>query len=123
MTTDLPQTQKLGRSARLAVTGKLKVALDAMVWRGLRYAEAGKVAGITARGMRVALEKPLVCAYLAAGKRALRSSEGPRNVLRLTQLRDQDRNMVARSTPSKCSSRSPKITPSTAARPLRSPGS
>jgi hypothetical protein len=83
------------RSAPRRVTGRLKVALDDMVWTGVHYSDAAKAAGLTTRAMRVALTKPHVLAYLRAERQSLRASEGPRTLHRLVALRDQDANRAA----------------------------
>jgi hypothetical protein len=90
--TTVPAKRAPDRSRPLQVTGRLKVALDAMVWEGLQYADAAKFAGLTARAMRKALDKSHVCRYLSNGKAALRASEGPRILKRLVVLAHQDRN-------------------------------
>ena len=83
------------RSKARNVTGRLKVAIDLMVWEALPYSEAAKAAGLTTRALRKALDRPHVCAYLAGGKAQLRASEGPRTLHRLVQLAHQDRNANA----------------------------
>jgi hypothetical protein len=83
------------KSAKGQVTGALRDACDKMIWMGLRYEAAAKAAGLTARAMRTALNKPHVLRYLADGKRVLRQSEGCRTVRRLAELRDQDTNKNA----------------------------
>jgi len=83
------------RSKPRSVTGRLKSALDDMIWKGLEYNVAAKANGLTVRAMRKAIDKPHICTYLAAGKRQLRASEGPRTLRRLVQLAHQDRNANA----------------------------
>jgi hypothetical protein len=95
VTTIVPAKRSPDRSKPLQVTGRRKVALDAMVWEGLQYADAAKVAGLTARSMRKALDKVHVCSYLAAGKKQLRTSEGPRTFRRLVQIAHSERNLNA----------------------------
>src|SRR5438270_925927 len=58
-----------GKSEARQVTGRLRTALEAMVWRGLAYEQAGIAAGLTARHMRRALEKPHVLAFLNSQKK------------------------------------------------------
>jgi hypothetical protein len=84
-----------GRSAKLKVTGKLKNALDAMVWAGARRAEAAAIAGITDHSLRAALKKPHVKAHYLAELGVLRESSRARTHHRLEELRDQDENKAA----------------------------
>jgi hypothetical protein len=99
MTDDtLPTRQSLAakdRSGKLTVTGKLKVALDAMLYEGSRRADAAKAAGMTDHGLREAFKKPHVKAYYNAGLVVLRESERARNIKRLTEIRDKADNMPA----------------------------
>jgi hypothetical protein len=83
------------RSKPKQVTGRLKTALDLMVWEGAPYDEAAKAVGLAARSMRKALERPHVLAYLAAGKKQLRASESARILRRLVILAHQDDNKNA----------------------------
>lgn len=84
-----------GKSAPKQVTGKLKIAIDAMTWRGLPYDEAAKAAGLTTRALRMALQKEHVLRYMRSQRRALLASEGPRTIIRLADLRDQNDNRNA----------------------------
>jgi hypothetical protein len=98
---DKPPTRQAkavaGRSKPLAVTGKLKRAIDFMVWEGSKtdYASAAKHAGMTAFSVRSALEKPHVKAYYMAQVDVLRTSERARNIHRLVEIRDSADNMPA----------------------------
>src|SRR5439155_12438757 len=83
------------RSKARSVTGRLKVALDSMIWEGKPYEEAAKAVGLAARSMRKALERPHVLAYLASGKKQLRASESARILRRLVSLAHQDDNKNA----------------------------
>jgi hypothetical protein len=83
------------RSAPRQVTGKLKAALDCMVWSGSKRSEAASHAGLTDHSLRAALKKPHVLAYYRSELAALRHSEQARSVHRLTELRDQDDNKQA----------------------------
>lgn len=84
------------RSARGKVTGRLKVALDEMIWKGTKRADAATAAKISEHSLYVALQKPHVKAYYLAQLEVLRLSERSRSLFRLTELRDQDDNkMVA----------------------------
>jgi len=83
------------RSAPGRVTGKLKIAIDRLVWFGDRRADAAAAANLTDHGLRTALRKSHVLAYLRAELALLREGERPRNVHRLAELRDQDENRAA----------------------------
>ena len=83
------------RSGKLTVTGKLKVAIDAMLFEGSRRADAAKSAGMTDHGLREAFKKPHVKAYYNQGLVVLRESERARNIRRLAEIRDAADNMPA----------------------------
>ena len=83
------------RSAPGRVTGKLKVAIDEMVWSGLRRNDAAKLAGMAVHGLREAFRKPHVKAYYRAQLEVLRESERARNIHRLAEIRDAGHNMPA----------------------------
>src|SRR6185437_11537377 len=83
------------RSAAGRVTGKLKIAIDRMVWFGDKRAVAAETAGLSDHGLRSALRKPHVLGYLRSELTLLREGERPRNVHRLAELRDQDDNRNA----------------------------
>jgi hypothetical protein len=90
----LPETAD-GRSNKGQVTGKLKVAIDAMLYEGARRADAAAKAGMTDHSVRSAMRKPHVLAYYNAGLEVLRTSERPRNIRRLAEIRDKADNMPA----------------------------
>jgi hypothetical protein len=83
------------RSERAGLTKKTQRAVDAMVWDGLPFDEAAKVAGMHVAAMRKALGKPRVMAYLKQQRQVLLGSEGPRNIHRARQIRDAADNMPA----------------------------
>jgi hypothetical protein len=85
-----------GRSRRNAVTGKLKAALDAMVWEGLKRTEAAQKAGLADSSLRFALRKPHVLAYFRAETAALRENLRARNLHRLDQIADTSKNDMAK---------------------------
>lgn len=97
--TALPTRQAVeakGRSARNRVTGKLKVAIEAMIWEGLPRAEAATKAGLADSSLRFALRKPHVLAHHNAELAALRTSLRARNVHRLDSIADKSGNDMAR---------------------------
>jgi len=101
MTENLPAettAQKLAaqdRSAPRRVTGKLKIAIERMVWYGDKRAGAAAFADLTDHGLRSALRKPHVLGFLRSELALLREGERPRNVHRLAELREQDENRNA----------------------------
>jgi hypothetical protein len=85
-----------GRSRRGAVTGKLRTALDLMVWQGLKRDEAAQEAGLADCSLRAALRKPHVLAHYNAELAVLRTSLRARNLHRLDTIADVSRNDMAR---------------------------
>jgi hypothetical protein len=75
-----------GRSRRNAVTGKLKSALDFMVWDGLKRNDAAIAAGLAESSLRFALRKPHVLAYFRAETASLRENMRARNLHRLDAI-------------------------------------
>jgi hypothetical protein len=96
---DQPTRQQLaaqGRSAPGKVTGKLKVAIELMVWRGDKRAAAAQAAGLQDRSLCVALSRPHVKGYYLHQLEVLRTSERARNIHTLAEVRDQTANQMAR---------------------------
>jgi hypothetical protein len=85
-----------GRSRRGAVTGKLKAALDLMVWHGERRADAAAKAGLADSSLRFAMRKPHVMAHYNAELNALRLSLRARNLHRLDTIADGSKNDMAK---------------------------
>jgi hypothetical protein len=85
-----------GRSARNKVTGKLKVALELMVWHGTKRADAAEQAGLADSSLRFALRKPHVLQHFNAELATLRNSLRARNLHRLDGIADSSRNGMAR---------------------------
>lgn len=85
-----------GRSRRGAVTGKLKAALDFMVWEGLKRTAAAEKAGLADSSLRFALRKPHVLQHYRAECAALRESFRAKNVHRLDTIADDSKNDMAR---------------------------
>jgi hypothetical protein len=97
--TNLPTRQAIGakdRSQPMRVTGKLKVAIEAMIWEGLPRADAAAKAGMADSSLRFALRKPHVLAHHNAELAALRTSLRARNVHRLNDIGDKSSNDMAR---------------------------
>ena len=100
MTTDQdePSRQAIAakdRSGKLTVSGKLKVALDTMLFDAARRPDAAKAAGMTDHSLRAALRKPHVRSYYNAGLEVLRTSERARNISALAKVRDGSENDMA----------------------------
>lgn len=83
------------RSAPGRVTGKLRDAIHLMITEGKPYNEAGKQVGLTARTMRLALERPHVLAYLKRQREVFRQHASAANIHRLAEIRDAANNMPA----------------------------
>jgi hypothetical protein len=77
------------------ISGKLKVACDAMVWEGTPWQEAAAAANMQVRSMRKALEKPHVKSYLRQQRRDFAAAASATNLHRALQIRDQDSNPMA----------------------------
>jgi hypothetical protein len=79
----------------LRITKRVKDAINAMVVDKQRWDDAARSVGLTARHMRLALEKPHVIQYL---RKQLDVSRGARivsNFHRLCEIADADNNMPA----------------------------
>jgi hypothetical protein len=87
--------EAVDRSGRLQVTGKLKGAIDRMVWNGSPRDQAALEAGMSNHGLRDALKKPHVKTYYTEQLEVLRTSERARNIHRLAEIRDAANNMPA----------------------------
>jgi hypothetical protein len=85
-----------GRSRRGDVTGKLKVALDHMIWDGDKRADAATKAGLTDQSLRSALRKPHVLQYYNAELAALRTSLRAKNAHRLDTIAESSQNDMAK---------------------------
>lgn len=83
------------RSARGRVTGKLRRAIEAMVWDAARRPEAAASAGLTDHSLRSALKKPHVAAYYRAECEHRRNSGRARRIQRLEEIADQSVNLNA----------------------------
>jgi len=96
--TNQPTRQQLaaqGRSAPGKVTGKLRKALDAMVWQGLKRQDAAKAAGLTEHALYCAFRRPHVKTTYLAELEVLRTSERARNIHRAIEIRDAANNKPA----------------------------
>jgi hypothetical protein len=83
------------RSTRGRVIGRLKLAIDAMVWDGLTRSAAAVAAGMLDHSVREALRKPHVKFYLRQQMEALRTAARAKNISRLVAIRDSSGNAMA----------------------------
>lgn len=88
-------SQGLAKPRRLQVKGKLRAAIDLMVFEGMPMDAAATKVGLTTYSMRCALEKAHVLAHLRARRVVLRESLCCANDLRLAVIRDAATNMPA----------------------------
>jgi hypothetical protein len=99
MTNDVTPTRQAvaakDRSGKLTVSGKLKVAIDCMLFEAASRAEAAAKAGMTDHSLRAALRKPHVMAYFNAGLDVLRTSQRAKNIFALAKVRDESENGMA----------------------------
>lgn len=77
------------------VTGRLRQALDHMVWDKLTYQEAAAKAELHIRTMRIALSRPQVQAYLRSAKQELLHCFKLRALQRLSDIMETDDQMPA----------------------------
>lgn len=100
MADQLPITRQkaaiAGRSRRNAVTGKLKTALEAMVWEGLERKAAAERAELADSSVRFAMRKPHVLAFYNSELTALRTSLRARNIHRLDGIANESKNDMAK---------------------------
>jgi hypothetical protein len=86
----------IDRSVKGGVSGRLKRALDAMVWGGLPRAQAAEKANISEHGLWDALRKAHVREYYKQQLDVLRLSTHARNIHVLEEIRDSTKNHMAR---------------------------
>lgn len=77
------------------ITGKVRTAIEAMVWDGLPRAQAAEKAGISEHGLYKALRKPPVKAFYLSELEVLRTSERAANIHALREVRDAKSNQMA----------------------------
>lgn len=80
------EAAKRPREAR--ISKRVRVAIDAMVFEGLKRADAAEKAGITDNALYIALRKPDVLAYLNTQQGVLRTSARARSIARIDNLAD-----------------------------------
>jgi hypothetical protein len=80
---------------QLRINGRNKTAIDAMVWEGLKRADAAAKAGLKDHALYVALTKPHVKRYYLDQLDVLRTSDRARRYHRLMELGEQNDNKAA----------------------------
>jgi hypothetical protein len=95
-----PAKEKKAKPPRKQIRGKLKTALDLMVFGDsdlpvYDFLAAARKAGFTPQAMRKAIERPHVRQYLNEQKQVFRESASAQNIRRAIELRDQDENKTA----------------------------
>lgn len=82
------QHQHAAAPRQVRISRRVKVAIDHMVHRGQKRAEAATNAGITDEAMRKAMHKPEVLVYLDTQQQVLRTSAKARSIARIDNLAD-----------------------------------
>jgi hypothetical protein len=88
------QRAAVGKSAKGGITGRLKQALDLMIWQAMPWDQAAREVGMTVRNMRLSMNKPHVLAYLRRERGVRLVSGSAKNLARLEELRDQSDNIT-----------------------------
>jgi hypothetical protein len=91
-----PAHQRTNEPKPVKITGKVRDAINAMVWDALPRKQAAEKAGISEHGLYKALRKPPVRAFYLSELEVLRTSERARNIHTLAEVRDQTTNQMAR---------------------------
>lgn len=94
-TAQLPAHSTEKQPKTLKITKRVRAAIDAMVWKGLKRAEAAQVAGLTDHSLYVALRSAHVKAHYLAECEVLRTSGRARRLHRLEEMAEQDDNKQA----------------------------
>jgi hypothetical protein len=93
-----PSRQKLAardRSLPLKVTGRLKVAIEAMVWQAASRKDAAAIAGMTDHSLRQALRRSHVMHHYLRECEVLRQSGKAKRLHRLEEIAASDKNQNA----------------------------
>jgi len=80
---------KAGKAPALKVTGRLRTAIEAMVFEGATRPEAAEIAGMQDKSLRSALTKSHVLAYLNEQMEVLRTGARPKALNRIINLVDK----------------------------------
>ena len=89
------QGKQVDKSPKNGIGGRLKAALDDMVWNGTKWDEAAWKANLTVRSMRMSMQKAHVLRYIRAQRGVLLAQSSAQTFHRLSELRDQDENRNA----------------------------
>jgi hypothetical protein len=92
----LPSNLTAKRVEKLKITAKVRAAIHAMVWQGLKRDQAAESAGIKDNSLYIALRRPDVKQFYLSELDVLRTSERARNIHALVEVRDQEENKMAR---------------------------
>lgn len=93
-TSRTPQKVQAGnRTVRM--TARVRAAVEAMVWQGLKRDDAAKAAGMKDNSLYAALRKPDVRAFYLSECEVLRLSGRARRIHRLEAVVEQDDNRMA----------------------------
>lgn len=80
---------------QVRISAKVRTAVDAMVWQGLKRADAAELAGLKDNSLYVAFMKPEVKAYYLQQCDVLRTSGRARRIHRLEAMLEQSDNKAA----------------------------
>jgi hypothetical protein len=86
---------KAERATDRPVKGRVKAALDLMVYQGTPWNEAAIQVGLTTQSMRLALCRPHCLKYLRETKYVFREAISAANPMRLARIADQTDNHAA----------------------------
>jgi hypothetical protein len=90
------QSQSVAKpDKQIKITRKVRDAITAMVWEGLKRDEAAMKAGMKDNSLYIALRRPDVKAFYLAECDVLRTSGRARRIHRLEQMVEQDDNKAA----------------------------
>lgn len=94
---DIDETSivQLGDTPELRVSGRIRTALELIVYEGVPVTEAADRSGLQRSSLRAMLGMPKYAAVQAAMVKVLRTAERARNIRRLAEIRDQNRNLAA----------------------------
>lgn len=93
--TKLPDIPEQSERKTPAISRKVQDAIRAMVWEGLKRADAAQKAGMTDHGLYVAMRSPHVKAAYLAECEVLRVSGRARRIHRLEEMVEQNDNKAA----------------------------
>jgi hypothetical protein len=77
------------------IKGKLRLALDKMIWEGLDWRDAAREVDLELSAMRKSFAKSSVLSYIRQQRQMLRASISTKNDFRLAQIRDDGNGMPA----------------------------